>query len=82
MTIHIEAYGVLREVFGARTFEVTLPPKALTVAYTLDLLAVAHPAFAPYRASTAVAIDAALVRANTAVTAGLKLDLLPPVSGG
>jgi molybdopterin converting factor small subunit len=82
MTIHIVAYGVLREVFGARTFEVTLPASARTVADALDVLTTTNPAFAPHRASTAVAVNAALVPAITAISAGMTLDLLPPVSGG
>lgn len=82
MKLQIVAYGVLREVFGARCLAVVLPPNTTTVADALDALAVDHPSFAPFRGSTAVAIDATLVRAETVLEPGVTLDLLPPVSGG
>ncbi len=82
MRIRITAYGMLRELFGARTFDIELAAKAATVAELDEALVVRTPAYARAAATTAVAVGDELVRRGDVLTDGADVALLPPVSGG
>lgn len=82
MKVHVTAYGVLREVFGARSFDLELDRGAATISDVTTALVARTPAFGSAVATTAVAIDDELVAHDAPVPDGAAIALLPPVSGG
>jgi len=81
MTIQLLFFAQARERagFGRATLEL---PEGSRVADALAEIARRHPALAELMPHLAVAVDRKLVSPQTALTAGVELALLPPVSGG
>jgi molybdopterin converting factor small subunit len=81
MKLEIDCYGPASRWCGADRLTLDLAIDAL-VSDALDQLAARYPEFAMRRASIAVAIDDTIVSTQTAIIAGNRLALIPPVSGG
>ena len=77
--VHVLAFGVLKDAFGADAIEMTLRDEA-TVGELLAELAQSHPA-APLR-GIAVSVNAEYAPAAQVLHQGDEVGLLPPVSGG
>lgn len=82
VTIKVEYYGVLEQVCGMRSEEVTFDGERTTVAEAVARLAARHTGLGKHREHIACALDDELSRDDALVRDGSVLALLPPVSGG
>jgi molybdopterin converting factor subunit 1 len=80
MKVKVVAFGIAREICGARTFEVEVPTNCDTDALK-QLLEIQYPRFhllAPFQ----LAVNEAYVVENILLASGDEIAILPPVSGG
>ena len=81
MKITIEAFGPARLWLGSESIEVLVASGA-SVADVADLLAARYPEFAANQRRCAFALIDAIVPQTQALGDGVRLSLIPPVSGG
>ena len=81
MEIFIDCYGVTERLAGGPEHRLQLTPGAV-IADALALLAGRGPDLARVLPSCACAVGDAIVPRSRPLTAGERLALLPPVSGG
>jgi molybdopterin converting factor small subunit len=80
MTLQLHAYGIARDIVGARVIDFETPG-ALTVAELQRLLLERYPAFGDL-SSLRVAVNAEFGESDTPLREGDEIVLIPPVSGG
>lgn len=80
MTLHITAFGIARDIMGARvvTFEA---PASLTVSELKQQLLERYPAFGEL-SSLFIAVNAEYGDEDATITEQDEIVLIPPVSGG
>jgi molybdopterin converting factor small subunit len=81
MRITIECYGASQRWCAAERLDLDLNAPA-TVSDALNCLAQRYPELAARRETLAVAIGDQIVAANSPLSDGVRLGLIPPVSGG
>ena len=81
MTLTVHLFARARDLAGAASVSVDLPPGA-TVAALRAALAARHPALAPLLARSAVAVDHDFADDDHALTPAAEVAVIPPVSGG
>ncbi len=81
MRIKVLAFATARDAIGGREIEVEVGDGA-TVADLRRLLEADYPALEPIWERLAVAVDGKLSAANSSLSDGAEVALLPPVSGG
>ena len=81
VTITVKYFAGLREALGASSEEMKFT-EAPTVSEVVDQVFGAHPEQAAYRPSLMLAVNMAYAQADTMLTDGDELALIPPVSGG
>lgn len=81
MKIDIECHGATQRWCGRSTLQLELDEPA-TVADALAALAGRFPDFAEHQGRIAIACGDTIVHARTALSEGMQLALIPPVSGG
>lgn len=81
MNIHVRLFAIQRELAGARTVNLELPPGASIDAAWAALVSL-HPNLAPGRPYVRFARNADYADAETALADGDELAIIPPVSGG
>jgi molybdopterin converting factor subunit 1 len=81
VTIAILYFAALRELLG-RSEEVVELPGSLTLRALADRLVELHPELRPHLPSVRFAINETFVDWAATVSAGDRVALLPPVSGG
>lgn len=81
MQVRLLAFASAVEALGTPSREWQLPGE-LSVGDLRLQLANEFPAMAPLLARLAIAVDGTLATADTRVTEGAEVALLPPVSGG
>ncbi len=79
-TIRVALFAGMADLAGVRA--VSLPWRGGTVADLRRSLAAAYPALGPLLDRSAVAVGAAYVRDDAAVTSAADVAIIPPVSGG
>jgi molybdopterin synthase catalytic subunit len=80
MQVSVLGFAGVREIVGAR-LELELPEGSRVAQLSAELEA-RFPALIPYRDRLAVAIDGELATAESLLSEGAEVALLPPVSGG
>lgn len=80
MKVKVVAFGIAREICGARTFEVEVPTNCDTDALE-QLLGKRYPRLHAL-ASFHLAVNEAYVLDNIILAPGDEIAILPPVSGG
>ncbi len=80
MKINILAFGIAREICGAKSFELELPEHSDTAALQ-TLLHDKYPRLAQL-ASCQLAVNAEYAQTPKILAAGDEVAILPPVSGG
>ncbi len=81
MIVTVLLFAQARERAGRASVTLELPDGS-RVRDAIAAIRQAHPALDPLWQHLAIALDGALVSAETELTAGGELALLPPVSGG
>jgi MoaE-MoaD fusion protein len=79
MQIQVLAFGILKDTLGSSAFSVELPNRA-AVSDLLASIAAAHPSASLL--GIAVGVNAEYAAADTVLSDGDQVALLPPVSGG
>lgn len=82
MAIAVLYFAALRELLGRSEEVVQLPPGSPTVRALADHLVLLHPELRPHLPSVRFAINESFVDLAATVSAGDRVALLPPVSGG
>jgi len=82
MAIEVLYFAALRELLGRSEEVVELPAGSLSIRTLADHLALLHPELRPHLPSVRFAINETFVDSAAAVSAGDRVALLPPVSGG
>ena len=77
-TVEVHLFAAARAAVG--TSQLSVPAALLSV--ILDGIEAAHPAFAGVRPRCSYLVDGTAVHDDVAVTAGSRLDVLPPFAGG
>jgi molybdopterin converting factor subunit 1 len=80
MKINILAFGIAREICGAKSFELELPEQSDTAALQ-SMLQAKFPRLAGL-ASCQLAVNAEYAQAPTLLADGDEVAIIPPVSGG
>lgn len=80
MQIHILAFGITREICGARTFELELPDNSDTETLK-EILFVRFPRLQAL-SSCLLAVNANYAHEPQILASGDEVALIPPVSGG
>lgn len=81
MRVRLVYFGMLKDVAGQATESVELPDGA-RVSDLWKTLVSRYPKFSAFSGSAAVAVNQEYAPADTALTDGAEVALLPPVSGG
>jgi molybdopterin converting factor subunit 1 len=81
MTVRVRLFARARDLAGADTVTVELPPTA-RVADLRTWLGETYPALRPLLERSAVAVDEEFAADDAMIPPGTELALLPPVSGG
>jgi molybdopterin converting factor small subunit len=81
MTILVLAFAQARDALGAGSVRIDMPDGS-RVTDAIDVLEARHPRLAALRPHLAVAVDRELAPGDRALSEGMELALLPPVSGG
>lgn len=81
MTITVKLFASYREAVGARELSLEMP-EGVTVGQLVARLAEQHPRLGPLLASATFAVNRQYVRADTHLSAGDEVLILPPVAGG
>ena len=79
--ITLKLFAVYQEALGAEEKALTLPV-GTTAGEVCDRLIADYPQLAQWKPLTRFGINLQFVEADTALTAGDELVLIPPVSGG
>jgi molybdopterin synthase catalytic subunit len=79
--VRVRLFAIQRELAGTREVPLDLDDGA-TVGDAWDALVAAFPALAPGRASVRFAVNGSYADADTALTDGDEVAMIPPVSGG
>ena len=77
-TVEVHLFAAARAAVG--TSRLSVEPAPLSV--ILDGIEAAHPAFAGVRPRCSYLVDGTAVHDDVAVTAGSRVDVLPPFAGG
>lgn len=81
MTVRVRMFALARERAGAAEVEVAMAAPA-TVGDLRSALAVGFPGLAPLCAGALIAVDEEYAGDETPISAGSRIALIPPVSGG
>ena len=81
MTVHVRYFAAAREAAGTDSERIDLEAGA-TITGLLDALRRRHPALVPLAGTLRFAIGERFVPAETALSDGDTVVLIPPVSGG
>jgi molybdopterin converting factor subunit 1 len=81
MHITVKLFALLREKAGTDTLHVQVPDNA-TVSQALEVLRQQHAVLAPYLTNVRLSLHMEFVTAETVLSAGDEVALIPPVSGG
>lgn len=80
MKINVLAFGIAREICGARSFELEVPASCNTE-LLMQLLSAQYPRLNQL-ASCQLAVNETYVQEPAALNPGDEIAILPPVSGG
>jgi MoaE-MoaD fusion protein len=81
LRVRVRLFARQREIVGARTVELELPPGS-TADDAWAAIAALHPELAPSRPYVRFAVDGVYADASTALGDGAEVACIPPVSGG
>ena len=81
MHITVKLFALLREKAGTDTIHLQVPENA-TVSQALEALQQQHPILEPYFTTVRLSLRMEFVEADTVLSAGDEVALIPPVSGG
>jgi molybdopterin synthase sulfur carrier subunit len=80
-TVTVKLFAIYREVIGSEEISLEFPADA-PVSNVLDVLIDRYPQLARWRSITQFGIDREFVTADTMMSDGNEIVLIPPVSGG
>ncbi|QQE67243.1 molybdopterin synthase sulfur carrier subunit [Leptolyngbya sp. BL0902] len=81
MTVTVKLFSIYQEAYGVPEVVWDFPPQS-TVASVLDRALADHPRLEPWRDKTRLGLNLQFVSADTPLTQGDEVVLIPPVSGG
>ncbi|MCL4114396.1 UNVERIFIED_CONTAM: hypothetical protein GTU68_052332 [Idotea baltica] len=81
MKISILAFGIAKDILGAREIEIEIPASSLNIAGLKDQLSNTYPDFKKLR-SLALAVNEEYVADELELNHGDQIVIIPPVSGG
>lgn len=81
MHITVKLFALMREKAGTDTVRLDVPDGA-SVEQAIQVLQTSYPVLTPYLATTRFSLSTDFVDAETRLTEGDEVALIPPVSGG
>jgi molybdopterin synthase sulfur carrier subunit len=81
ITVTVKLFSIYQEAYGVPEVQWEVPPQS-SVQAVLDRALAEHPRLEPWRNQTRLGLNLRFVEADTPLSPGDEVVLIPPVSGG